>query len=236
MSDQDRLFRQIPNLLLEVIDQSFDSHLCKARIGTSTQLFYGPVQIWPLGNDDTVPFGLKEIAEAGPAIVGDPAPWTNMMVFDIIPLRQNIDASCRSAACIPSGRWPNRIRDRGQVRVGNIHLSRARLLQGVSAQKLKLDAFLDWQFTDRGPLAGPAVRRTGFGSWREIFFASFRNRIVRHTGLSNNFEVDRGFNVYTGTVNLAEFDRVVTHADGAIGIQISQRRSAVPVRRWSRAS
>jgi len=32
----------------------------------------------------------------------------------------------------------------------------------------------------------------------------------------------RGFNVYTGTVNLAEFDRVVTHADGAVGIQISQ--------------
>jgi len=32
----------------------------------------------------------------------------------------------------------------------------------------------------------------------------------------------RGFNVYTGTVNLAEFDRVATHADGAVGIQISQ--------------
>ncbi len=32
----------------------------------------------------------------------------------------------------------------------------------------------------------------------------------------------RGFNVYTGTVNLAEFDRLVTHADGAVGVQISQ--------------
>jgi hypothetical protein len=32
----------------------------------------------------------------------------------------------------------------------------------------------------------------------------------------------RGFNVYTGTVGLAEFDRVTTHADGAIGVQISQ--------------
>jgi hypothetical protein len=32
----------------------------------------------------------------------------------------------------------------------------------------------------------------------------------------------RGFNVYTGTVNVAEFDRVITHADGAVGIQISQ--------------
>ena len=32
----------------------------------------------------------------------------------------------------------------------------------------------------------------------------------------------RGFNVYAGTVNLAEFDRVITHADGAVGVQISQ--------------
>ena len=54
----------------------------------------------------------------------------------------------------------------------------------------------------------------------------------------------RGFNVYTGAVNLAEFDRLTTHADGAVGIQISQpigrlvgvasRHSAAPVRRWSR--
>ena len=32
----------------------------------------------------------------------------------------------------------------------------------------------------------------------------------------------RGYNVYTGTVRSAEFDRIVTHADGAVGIQISQ--------------
>jgi hypothetical protein len=41
----------------------------------------------------------------------------------------------------------------------------------------------------------------------------------------------RGFNVYTGTVNLAEFDRVVTHADGAVGIQISQPIGRLIVRR-----
>jgi hypothetical protein len=41
----------------------------------------------------------------------------------------------------------------------------------------------------------------------------------------------RGFNVYAGTVNLAEFDRVVTHADGAVGIQISQPIGRLVVRR-----
>jgi hypothetical protein len=41
----------------------------------------------------------------------------------------------------------------------------------------------------------------------------------------------RGFNVYAGTVNSAEFDRIVTHADGAVGIQISQTVGEISVRR-----
>jgi hypothetical protein len=41
----------------------------------------------------------------------------------------------------------------------------------------------------------------------------------------------RGFNVYAGTVNSAEFERIVTHADGAVGIQISQRVGEITVRR-----
>jgi hypothetical protein len=41
----------------------------------------------------------------------------------------------------------------------------------------------------------------------------------------------RGFNVYTGTVNVVEFDRVITHADGAVGIQISQPIGRLIVRR-----
>jgi hypothetical protein len=32
----------------------------------------------------------------------------------------------------------------------------------------------------------------------------------------------RGFNVYTGTVHSADFDRIVTHGDGAVGVQVSQ--------------
>jgi hypothetical protein len=41
----------------------------------------------------------------------------------------------------------------------------------------------------------------------------------------------RGFNVYAGTVHSADFDRVVTHADGAVGVQISQRVGSIRVRR-----
>ena len=41
----------------------------------------------------------------------------------------------------------------------------------------------------------------------------------------------RGFNVYAGTVGSAEFDRIVTHADGAVGLQISQPIGTVLVKR-----
>jgi hypothetical protein len=41
----------------------------------------------------------------------------------------------------------------------------------------------------------------------------------------------RGFNVYTGTIRNAEFDRIVTHADGAVGVQISQPVGRIVVRR-----
>ena len=41
----------------------------------------------------------------------------------------------------------------------------------------------------------------------------------------------RGFNVYTGTVHTADFERIVTHADGAVGIQISQPMGDIRVRR-----
>jgi hypothetical protein len=41
----------------------------------------------------------------------------------------------------------------------------------------------------------------------------------------------RGFNVYTGTVNSAEFERIVTHGDGAVGVQISQPVGQITVRR-----
>jgi hypothetical protein len=41
----------------------------------------------------------------------------------------------------------------------------------------------------------------------------------------------RGFNVYAGTVHRADFERIVTHADGAVGIQISQPVGAIRVHR-----
>jgi hypothetical protein len=41
----------------------------------------------------------------------------------------------------------------------------------------------------------------------------------------------RGFNVYAGTVRTAEFERIVTHADGAVGMQISQPVGEITVRR-----
>lgn len=41
----------------------------------------------------------------------------------------------------------------------------------------------------------------------------------------------RGFNVYAGTIHSAKFDRIVTHADGAVGAQIGQPIGELIVRR-----
>jgi len=41
----------------------------------------------------------------------------------------------------------------------------------------------------------------------------------------------RGFNVYAGTVRDAEFERIITRADGAVGVQISQPIGRLAVRR-----
>ncbi|MER5769502.1 hypothetical protein [Streptomyces sp. NPDC001985] len=41
----------------------------------------------------------------------------------------------------------------------------------------------------------------------------------------------RGFNIYDGTVESAEFDRIVTHADAAVGIQISKSFGTLTVHR-----
>lgn len=43
------------------------------------------------------------------------------------------------------------------------------------------------------------------------------------TALVETFGIGaRGFNIYAGTINVAEFDRIETHADAAVGIQISR--------------
>ncbi|MFC6880440.1 MULTISPECIES: hypothetical protein [Actinomadura] len=41
----------------------------------------------------------------------------------------------------------------------------------------------------------------------------------------------RGFNVYEGTIETAEFDRIVTHADAAVGVQIGRPCGELVVRR-----
>lgn len=65
-----------------------------------------------------------------------------------------------------------------------------------------------------------------------IGFVNFGTiRVLQVNGVLETFgKGARGFNVYTGTVRSAEFERVVTHADGAVGIQISQPVGSIVVR------
>ncbi len=52
-----------------------------------------------------------------------------------------------------------------------------------------------------------------------------------HAPIETHGQGARGFNVYTGTVRSADFDRVVTHGHGAVGIQVSQPVGRIRVRR-----
>lgn len=92
------------------------------------------------------------------------------------------------------------------------------------------DMVLDnWGEVDRWIADAPVTSRGPSG----IGFVNFG--VVNELRVNGPIETfgqgARGFNVYTGTVSLAEFDRIVTHADGSVGLQISQPVGRIVVRR-----
>ena len=92
------------------------------------------------------------------------------------------------------------------------------------------DMVLDnWGEVDRWVADGPV---TSFGP-SAIGFVNFGPINVLHVNaLIETFGGGaRGFNVYDGTVEEAVFDRVVTHGDGAVGIQISRPVGSISVKR-----
>jgi hypothetical protein len=103
---------------------------------------------------------------------------------------------------------------------------------------------------NRGPVVTYGVNDMVLDNWGVVDRWTAEKKITSHGpsgigfvnfGTVNKLKVNapietfgqraRGFNVYTGTVKLAEFDRVITHADGAVGIQISQPIGRLIVRR-----
>jgi hypothetical protein len=85
------------------------------------------------------------------------------------------------------------------------------------ANDMALDnwGFVDrWMSKDKITTFGPSG--VGFVNFGEI------DELVALAPIETFGLGARGFNVYTGTVRSAEFDRILTHADGAVGVQISQ--------------
>ena len=91
------------------------------------------------------------------------------------------------------------------------------------------DMALDnWAIVDRW-IAREKVTTFGASSIGFVNFGSIRD--LRMGAPIKTFgRGARGFNVYSGTVERAEFDRIVTHADGAAGVQISQPIGTMIVR------
>ena len=57
------------------------------------------------------------------------------------------------------------------------------------------------------------------------------NELIVNAPIETFGQGARGFNVYDGTLNRATFDRITTHADGAVGVQISKPIGRLMVRR-----
>jgi hypothetical protein len=92
------------------------------------------------------------------------------------------------------------------------------------------DMVLDnWGFVDRW-LAEEKITSHGPSGIGFVNFGTV-NMLAVDAPIETFGQGARGFNVYTGTVNSAEFERLVTHADGAVGIQISQPVGCIKVRR-----
>jgi hypothetical protein len=92
------------------------------------------------------------------------------------------------------------------------------------------DMALDnWGVVDRW-VAKKKVTTLGASGIGFVNFGTIRDlRVEAPTETSG--EGARGFNVYNGMVDQAEFDRIVTHADGAVGVQISRPIGTLVVRR-----
>jgi hypothetical protein len=80
-----------------------------------------------------------------------------------------------------------------------------------------------WVATDKITSHGPSG--IGFVNFGSI------NRLEVTAPIETFGQGARGFNVYTGTVGVADFDRIVTHADGAVGVQVSQPVGEIKLRR-----
>lgn len=71
-----------------------------------------------------------------------------------------------------------------------------------------------WISKDKVTTFGPSG--VGFVNFGKI------NQIVAQAPIETFGLGARGFNVYDGTVRQGDFDRILTHGDGAVGVQISQ--------------
>ena len=80
-----------------------------------------------------------------------------------------------------------------------------------------------WAATDKITSHGPSG--IGFVNFGSI------NKLEVTAPIETFGQGARGFNVYTGTVGVAEFDRIVTHADGAVGVQVSQPVGEIKIHR-----
>ena len=116
-----------------------------------------------------------------------------------------------------------------------------------------LDGVIADLVENRGPVTTFGANDMALDNWGSVDRWHALEKVTTHGpsgigfvnfGMTRTLELDapietfgqgsRGFNSYAGTVQTATFDRIVTHADGAVGIQISRPAGTITVRRGIR--
>ncbi len=110
------------------------------------------------------------------------------------------------------------------VRVGLVHNRAEVVTYGQNDMVLDNWGEVDTWIAD-APIQSYGPSGVGFVNFGAL------NDLVVNAPIETFGQGSRGFNVYDGTLKRATFDRVVTHADGAVGIQVSKTIDRLVVRR-----
>ena len=112
----------------------------------------------------------------------------------------------------------------GYASVEEVHNQGTVTTYGVNDMVLNVwGAVADW--TASAPVTSHGPSGIGFVSFGTV------GRLTVTAPIETFGAGAHGFNIYDGTVGAAEFDRIVTHADAAVGIQISRSFGTLAVHR-----
>jgi len=188
--------------------------------GYGVYVIQGALTLWNMQTDENV----TELSELAAGRIGAPVLGSGVFVSGAGDKGGRLLVSLLETGAIYSdAKIPAGTPDQNSGGVFTLHGCRVDVVRNrgpVSTYGVNDMALDNWGFVDRW-IAEEKI--TSYGP-SGIGFVNFGivNELTVRAPIETFGLGARAFNVYTGTVHLAEFDRIVTYADGAVGVQIGQ--------------